>query len=117
MKRFAAGMALGILLGAAASGAAQWSQVGVYRAEDLAKAPAYILVYGAGVYDSLVAQSYHATGGGLGQAHLDRARACLRQRVYGGAEFTRWARAVFAAEPPRWAAMLLIDRACQGAAP
>ncbi len=113
MKRFAAGLAVGLLLGAAVPAIGQWSYVGVYKAKTLADAPAYVSVYGAGVYDAMVAQQYHLRGGGGGQGHLDRAFTCLRGRVYGEG-FSKWARSVLAADPNRYAGFLIVDHACDG---
>ncbi len=116
MRRFAAGLALGLLLGVTGPAIGQWSYVGVYKAKDLADAPAYVGVYGAGVYDALVAQQFHLRGGGGGQVHLDRAFACLRARVY-GKDFAKWAQGVLGSDPNRYAGLLLVDRACGGATP
>ncbi len=66
--RFLVGLIVGILLGAAATAAGQWSYVGVYTAQELARsAPATAQIYAIGVYDGLVAQQYHVTGGGGGK--------------------------------------------------
>lgn len=110
--RFLVGLIVGILLGAAATAAGQWAYVGVYTAQELARSgPAIAQIYAIGVYDGLVAQQYHVTGGGAGQAHLDRARPCLRERVY-DAKLSKWVRAVVTATSNRNAAVVIVDHAC-----
>lgn len=116
MKRFAAGLVLGLVLGAAVPAIGQWSYIGVYKGKELAVAPSYIGVYGAGVYDALMVSQFHRIGGGAGQAHVDRAFTCLRGRIY-GKNFSKWATGIFASDPNRYAGFLLVDHACDGVAP
>lgn len=110
--KFLVGMIIGLLLGAALTVSAQWSYVGVYTTQDLARShPSYAGVYAIGVHDSLVAQQFHLWGGGAGQAHLNRAIPCLRDLVY-RADLPKHMQALMARTSGRNAAIAIIDHAC-----
>lgn len=112
MKGFLAGAVVGLGLGCAVAASAQYMYPGLYTAKVLAGMhPAQSAVYAYGVVDAFIARDFHLNRGGGGAKHIDKAFACLANRVAAG-DITPWLRTVWSADPNRNGALMMIDRAC-----
>lgn len=112
MKGFLAGAVVGIIVGCAVAASAQYVYPGLYTAKVLTgMPPAQSTVYAYGVVDAFIARDFHLNRGGNGAKHLDKAFACLANRVAAG-DIAPWLRTVWTADPNRNGALMMVDRAC-----